>query len=844
MFFYTNVFARGDKVYLRGYRNGQRIAETINYKPYLFVPSDRKTNTTYRTLDGKPVSRMDFDSITDARDFIKRYDDVANYDIFGLTNFQYLFIHDKFHGEMQFDPGMINIISIDIETDSSSGFPDIATADKEVTAITLSRKGEKVVLGMKDYKPSSDDVTYIKCKDEWHLLNNFLCVWQSGRYMPDIVTGWNIDGFDIPYLINRIIRILGEHEAKKLSPWGILNKKEIIRGKSAVRAGKQIEDRIDVVYDIAGVTSLDYLELYKKFSFKNQENYRLDTIAAEELGQKKLDYSEYGSLNDLYEKNPQKFFDYNVQDAALVERLEEKLGFIQLVVAFAYDAKVNYIDTMRTVGPWDVIIHNYLLDRGIVVHQNKKSQSYDALVGGYVKEPKIGMSRWVVSFDLNSLYPHLIMQYNISPETMVGREQYFPHIDSIVAGYAVIEGEHAMAANGVKFRKDKQGFLAALMEKMYNDRADYKKKMLEAKRKLEEIPKDKTEERRLIGNDISRYHNLQLAKKIQLNSAYGALGNEYFRWFSFDMAEAITTSGQLAIRWIERKINEYLNRMLKTDKVDYVIASDTDSIYVNMEPMVKTLGTDDVLTIVTALDKFCEGPIQKMINNSYKELADYMNAYQQKMIMKRETIADKGIWRGKKMYILNAWNIEGVQYSEPQLKVQGIEAVRSSTPKSCRSSIKEALKIIMNKDELTVQRYIADFRDKFMAMPFEDVAFPRGMKGLDKYRDRSTIYIKGTPIHVKGALLYNDLINRMKLTNKYQPISDGDKIKFAYLKLPNSINDSVISVPDTLPPELGLDRYIDYDMQFQKCFLEPIKSILDTIDWDVEKRSTLEDFFG
>ena len=422
MFFYTNVFARGDKVYLRGYRNGQRIAETINYKPYLFVPSDRKTNTTYRTLDGKPVSRMDFDSITDARDFIKRYDDVANYDIFGLTNFQYLFIHDKFHGEMQFDPGMINIISIDIETDSSSGFPDIATADKEITAITLSRKGEKVVLGMKDYKPSSDDVTYIKCKDEWHLLNNFLRVWQSGRYMPDIVTGWNIDGFDIPYLINRIIRVLGEHEAKKLSPWGILNKKEIIRGKSAVRAGKQIEDRIDVVYDIAGVTSLDYLELYKKFSFKNQENYRLDTIAAEELGQKKLDYSEYGSLNDLYEKNPQKFFDYNVQDAALVERLEEKLGFIQLVVAFAYDAKVNYIDTMRTVGPWDVIIHNYLLDRGIVVPQNKKSQSYDALVGGYVKEPKIGMSRWVVSFDLTSLYPSLIQQYNISNEKIVDKK--------------------------------------------------------------------------------------------------------------------------------------------------------------------------------------------------------------------------------------------------------------------------------------------------------------------------------------------------------------------------------------------------------------------------------------
>jgi DNA polymerase elongation subunit (family B) len=436
------------------------------------------------------------------------------------------------------------------------------------------------------------------------------------------------------------------------------------------------------------------------------------------------------------------------------------------------------------------------------------------------------------------------MQYNISPEMMVGREQYFPMIESIIDGHAVIEGPHAVAANGVKFRKDKQGFLAALMEKMYNDRVEYKNKMLESKQLLEDTPEDKVEERRLIGNDIAKYHNLQLAKKIQLNSAYGALGNEYFRWFSFDMAEAITMSGQLSIRWIENKMNDYLNRMLKTKNVDYVIASDTDSIYVNMEPMVKTLGTDDVQTIIAALDKFCDGPVQKMISNSYQELADYMNAYQQKMFMKRETIADKGIWRGKKMYILNAWNIEGVQYNEPQLKIQGIEAVRSSTPKACRASIKESIKLIMNSDEAAVQKYIADFKTKFMSLPFEEVAFPRGMKGLNKYKDRSNIYIKGTPIHVKGALLFNDLITRKGLTRKHQLIGDGDKIKFAYLKVPNIINDTVISVLETLPTELGLDRYVDYDMQFQKAFLDPIKSILEIINWDTEKRSNLEDFFS
>lgn len=833
MFFYTNVFSRGDKIYLRGYKDGRRFSDTINYKPYLFVSSEGKTSTNYRTLSGRPVVKMDFSSISDARDFLKRYEDVANYDVYGLTNFQYLFIYDKFHGEINYDASMINIIGIDIETDSSDGFPDIEKADKEVTAITLSRKGEKVVLGMKDYTPSDENVHYIKCKDEWHLLNNFLKIWQSGRYQPDIVTGWNIEFFDIPYLVNRIKGILGDHEAKKLSPWGILEERTI-----------EIRGRDNQTFTPVGINVLDYLNLYKKFKFEMQESYKLDNIAEKELGIKKLDYSEYGSLNDLYVKNPQKFYDYNVHDVTLIDKLEEKLGFIELVIAFAYDAKVNYSDTMTTVRPWDVIIHNYLLDRAIVIPQFKKSANYESLIGGYVKEPKIGMSKWVVSFDLNSLYPHLIMQYNISPEMMGKREEYFPSIESIIDGYAVIEGPDAVAANGVKFRKDKQGFLAALMEKMYNDRVLYKKKMIEAKQKLETIPIDRTEERRLTGNDIARYHNLQLAKKIQLNSAYGALGNEWFRWFSFDMAEAITMSGQLSIRWVERKMNAYLNKILKTNNVDYVIASDTDSIYVNMEPMVKTLGVDDVQKVVDALDKFCEGPIQKMINSSYEELASYMHAYQQKMFMKRETIADKGIWRGKKMYILNALDIEGVRYNEPQLKVQGIEAVRSSTPKSCRASIKEALKLIMNKDETSVQRYIADFKAHFMSLPFEEVAFPRGMKGLNKYKDRSTVYVKGTPIHVKGALLYNDLITRKGLTRKYQPIGDGDKIKFAYLKMPNILNDTVISVLDDLPEELGLQKYIDYDMQFQKCFLDPIKSILEIIGWDTEQRSTLEDFFG
>jgi DNA polymerase elongation subunit (family B) len=826
MAFYTNVFARGDRVYVRGYDMGLPVKKVVNYKPYLFMP---KNDGKYRTLEGQPVAKMDFDDIRDAKDFIERYSDVDNLKVYGLTNFQYMYIYDNYPGEIQYDPALVNVVSLDIECASDDGFPSIENADKEITAISLRSKGQTAVFGCGDFTTNDPKIHYLKCKDEHDLLSKFLQVWQSEAWMPDVLTGWNTEFFDVPYTINRIRRVLGEKEINKLSPWGIINKREINRGG----------DRPEVVYEITGVASLDYLELYKKFSFTNQESYRLDYIAQVELGEKKVDYSEYGSLLELYKSNFQKFIEYNIHDVVLVDRLEDKLKLIEQVMALAYDAKVNYNDTMATVRPWDVIIHNYLLDQRIVIPPFEKKTDFDSLMGGHVKDPKIGLSKWVVSFDLNSLYPHLIMQYNISPETFVERLDSFPTIDRLLEKSSDYEynKEWSYAANGCVYKKDKQGFLPALMEKMYNDRTVYKKKMLEAKKSYEKTKSN--EDAKL----VARFHNMQLAKKIQLNSAYGALGNQYFRWFSFDNAEAITSSGQLTIRWIERKMNEYMNRLLKTDNVDYVIASDTDSIYIEMEALVKWSGEKDELKIVKILDEFIEAKIQPYMNKCYQELADYMNAYQQKMQMKRETIANKGIWKAKKMYILNAWNVEGVQYDKPKLKIQGIEAVRSSTPYACRENIKKALDIIMNGEEQDLQKFVVDFRNKFNDLPFIEIAFPRGLKGMSKYRDSSSIYKSGTPMHVKGALLFNHLLNKYKIKN-IQHISDGDKIKFAYLKLPNPIQDTVIAVSDQLPTEFNLDKYVDRDMQFTKSFLDPVKSITDVINWDVEKRSTLEGFFG
>jgi len=839
MSFYTNIYTRGSKIYRRGYYRGKKIKDIVEYKPYLFVLSK---NGEYKTLDGRSAEKIEFPSIPEARDFVKKYQEVDNFEFFGLTNYQYAFINDEYPDEIDYDPSLVSVVSIDIETPTDQGFPDPQTAAVPISNISISKNGRIVVFGTKFYKSKQPHVNYVMCKDEKDLLSKFLILWNHDDWAPDIITGWNIEHFDIPYIVNRISRVLGEADVKRLSPWGMVNERDIIRGKSMARGGKEIAQRVDKVYELVGISSLDYIELYKKFSFKNQESYKLDHIASVELGENKLDYSDYGSLYDLYEKNYELFVDYNIHDVVLVDKLDDKLKLIEQVMAFAYDAKVNYGDTMTTVRPWDVIIHNYLLKQKIVIPQNKKHFMPGDLVGGYVKDPKLGLSNWVVSFDLNSLYPHLIMQYNISPETFVARTSEFPSIDELLTGNHVFsprdadDNDFSWTANGCAYRRGKQGFLPALMEKMYNDRVVYKEKMLQAKKDYE-ATKD-PEYTKL----IARYHNMQLAKKIQLNSAYGALGNEYFRWFSFNNAEAITTSGQLSIRWIEKKINAFISRMLNED-ADYVIASDTDSIYVELGPLVQKMlkGKTDQ-EIVKVLDEFVEAKIQPYIDKCYQQLADMMNAREQKMKMKRETIANKGIWKAKKMYILNAWNVEGVQYDKPQLKIQGIEAVRSSTPGICRVAIKKGLEIIMNQTEEDLHKFVSDFRVEFDQQPFEIIASPSGVKGLDKYRSSSNTYIDGTPMHVKGALLFNSLLKKHGIKN-IQPISNGDKIKVAYLKIPNPINNNAIAAPDVLPKELDLDKYIDRDKQFSKTFLDPLKHITNTIGWNTEKIATLEAFF-
>ena len=346
--------------------------------------------------------------------------------------------------------------------------------------------------------------------------------------------------------------------------------------------------------------------------------------------------------------------------------------------------------------------------------------------------------------------------------------------------------------------------------------------------------------------DIAKFNNFQMVRKICLNSAYGAIGNEWFRYYKLANAEAITTSGQTSIRWIENRLNKYINELLKTES-DYVIAVDTDSVYLNLGPLVdKFLAKhkDDKEKVVNLLDKVCQDQLEPYIDKCYSELAEYVNAYEQKMQMKRENIADRGIWTAKKRYILNVWDSEGVRYEEPKLKIMGLEAIKSSTPAPCRTMIKDAFKLIMSGTEDDMIKFIDDSRSKFNKLPVEEISFPRSISDVNKHKSNITIYGKGCPMHVRGALLHNHYIKEHGLEKKYSMINNGDKIKFVHLKKANPIRENVIAFNNDFPYELGLHKYIDYELQFDKAFLEPVKVILDSIGWNVEKVANLELFFS
>lgn len=824
---YTNVYQYGNKILVRGYKDGRQFNRKVDFFPTLFVDSKKSDqDSDWKTLDGKTVYPVKPGTIKETKEFLELYKDVHNFNIFGMTQYDYQYIAEEYPGDVSYEPSLIKIYTVDIETETEYGFPNVMTANERILLISVMDNTTKgiVTFGWKDYKPAKSKVKYVKCDDEVSMMKKFLQFWNNN--CPDVITGWNVNYFDIPYIIRRA-RYLNADDSL-LSPW------KFIRDIKKYDGEEKIE-----LFGIPGIAILDLYELYRKFTFTPRESYKLDYIAEVELGENKLE-NPYDSFKDFYTKEWDKFVDYNIHDVYLVDKLEDRLKLITLAFTLAYKAKVNFEDVYFPVRTWDILIYNYLKDKNIVIPLKSTSKS-SAFVGGYVKEPLAGMHKWVASFDLTSLYPHIIMGYNMSPETLTNTQLYVP-IDDLVTKTADTTEAHeanlSMAANGWCYRKDQRGFLPELMDQLYKDRKKTKDRQLELEKQYQKTKDPELEK------EITMLQTLQMAIKVTLNSGYGAVTNQYFRYYDMRIGEGITITGQLASRWVARKLNEFMNKALKTEDRDYVIYSDTDSCYLSLEEFISQYGKDKTnQECIDLMTRFCLEVIQPYIDKSYQEMADYTNAYSQMMKMKLEVIADVGIFYKKKKYLLNVYSSEGVKYSQPKLKVVGLSMVQSSTPEICRNSLRESIKVVLNGGESDIINYTSEFKKVFNSNPVENIAFPRGVNGMDKFAGKNQIYEKGTPIAVRGALLYNHHLKRLGLDKKYPYIKNGEKVKFVYLKMPNPFCENVIAFPSQLPKEFGLHEYVDYDEQFNKAFKDALVELVKPMKWEIDEISSLENFF-
>lgn len=830
MDYYTNIVRRGDRLLIRGVRNGEEVRDKVRYEPTLYI--EHHKDYGYKSLYGKSLKPIEFSNMNEAWEFSAEHKD-SNLKVYGFPRFESQYSLENFGDAVtKWDKKDLRIFNIDIEVFSNEGFPEAKDAAYPVTAICIhdSKVDKFVTFGHGKWNEKESilpedirsRVMYVECKTETDLLTKFLQYWN--KFTPNIVTGWNIEKFDFPYLYNRLENMgIGGH---KLSPWG----RASLRNISTSR-GEEIAVTID------GVDQIDYIERYRKT--KIQESYRLDFIASVELGERKLDYSEVSGLHMLYVENFQKFIDYNIQDVNLVKRLDEKLGLIDAQIMIAYMACINYGEVNSTVRTWDSLINKELQKDRVIPHFHiTTAESAGNIPGGHVKEPQVGKHGWCMSFDLNSLYPHLIMQFNISPETFRPEEQVWPMEGDMERVQKFLSKEKykapkglSVSGSGYTFSNEIEGVIPRLMRRLYDDRKKIKQAMLQKQRE---------------GKDDSLENLRQYVIKILLNSGYGAFVNKYFRWYDQRIGKSITLSGQLVIQIAEREINKWMNKVLQTENVDYIIAIDTDSNYLNCQPLVdKFFSNKSKNEIVDILDKIAKEQVQKVLEEGWVDTKEYLNACDQKMVMEREAIASSAFWTAKKRYAMCVWDMEGIRMPDdkPKLKIQGLDAIRSSTPQSCREALLTMIRLTLLEDEKTLQTYISDFKDKFKAMQFEDIAFPRTMNNISKMTQTSG-FAKGTPPHIRGAIQFNRLLKQYKLEKDWETMKDGEKGKFIYLREPNNIGTNVLSFNHTVPKEFDFIKYIDFEKQFSKAIIEPMDIILSPIGWTPEKQNTLEDFFS
>lgn len=828
---YGMVTTIGNVVYARSRMpDGSPVYVENTYQPTYFHPTTEAL-ATHWGYDGKPLLAKDFKDIYTG----KKYLDSAVLPIYGDINPEYMMLADVYGAQdVPHDIDNLYIWNIDLEVDSEHGFAKPDDPFAEITSITVQWRhmGQTgtVVYGRGAFTPRNEfaKVHYLQFPSEEELLESFAGHWRSGGDYPDIVTGWNIQFYDIPYLVNRMRQVVPQC-VTMLSPFKRVQAREVM----------QKFDKAAIM-DIKGVVIIDYLELYRKFRLVERESYRLDFIAHVELKKRKLSYEEVGSLRKLYRTDHQKFIEYNITDVWLVDELDQKLKFLELVCALAYTAKSNLVDTMKQVRLWDIMIYHRLRNDGFQIPPRRISQKSEKFAGAYVKEPKPGAYDWVVSFDVASMYPHIIRQWNLSPETKVRKEPGFgvdTITDLMAQGFDLddLKAEDVcMAANGVVCRRGKEGFIPSMLKSLYEERKRFKKLQGQAKDALE-LETDPAK-RKELEKQMAAYGNAQQVRKVNLNSAYGAMGSEYFRFYDIDLAEAVTVTGQMVIRWVANDLNQFLNRILKTKDKDYVIASDTDSVYLSLGDLVKQLPPKTKAEMVDVLDKICDVKFQPVIDHTFVTIAAYMNVVVPCLTMIRDVIADRGVWTAKKHYILNTYDTEKHRYKEPQLKMMGIETIKSSTPALVRRMLTEALQILMTGDQNALWACVKRCEEEFHKATFEDIARPLSANKLDEYESDVD---KTKPIQVAGALCFNDALKAQNLLDQYEPIMSGEKIRYAYLRKPNPFHSHVMSATHGCPAQWNIEKWIDYPTQFEKVFLNPLEDILAAAGWTSHQESAL-----
>lgn len=899
--FYLNVKRMGNYIYDRYIdESGVEQTRTVKYQPTLFVKLNNPTNYQKKNkkhdLYGSPVYPVKFETMTDARNYLEQNKEMGA-EVLGMDSFEYAYISDVYKDIDPKDPTINRLVrkaNVDIEV-TAPEMPDPSNPQYPIDAITHYDSIEDIFYVF-DLTTHSDGTTrlwdptkslhtpetlskikYYPFDTERDLLAAYAMLYSEKP--PVILTGWNCEKFDVPYIIGRIIRIFGEDAPKLMSPFKRYSSRNI-----RTRYGEQ------EIYELSGIHVIDYMDLYKKIGGGTPPNFKLDTISEIELGYGKVEYD--CEINELRDKSHQLYIDYNIGDVRNVKEIDERRNFLSLTVFMTHYMGMNMIDILGSIRAWDTKIFKNLKKKNVAIPmvRNHTKQAYE---GAFVKNPLIGAFRWIISFDLTSLYPSIIRELGISFETFMGMLDNMPSMDDLINGRAPgFTGDYAIAPNGAMYTKDQVGIIVETITEVFFERVDNKSKAQIAGRNVEAIkhalrvttetstkrsmdfdyikPFDKNDLQlldTLTKSNLKQllqecedvrisYDTAQNALKLAINSLYGALGTIWFRYYSLHNAEAITSFGRLAINWIIRKVNEYLNKFLNTSDVDYVIAADTDSIYINVESVVELVdGENRYKTnneLVDFLDRFAKTRIEPMINESFEELAVYMNARENLMHMDREAIAGSGIkskglggfWVAKKAYAISVFDMEGRRYEEPELKIMGLATQKSSTPIVVRSSLRTALEKMLIYGEAELQNYYMSANTEFTNASYLNIAGKSRVKTLAKYTTADFEPPKGTPYAIRGALAYQKATQGIRSA---MPIFPDDEVNTVALIEPNPFNSHVMSWPagEELPVQIREEvlKYIDYESQFEKTFLKPLQGFTDAAGISYKPQTDMSVFF-